>query len=280
MIPTGETFQEMADIYLGTTEDFEWNPRIYKQKEKWKNIEDDVIEKWENPRILFCYTHRIETFIEKILPVVKNPFKLITHNSDHTIQERHYIEIANHPLFEEWYAQNIEFTTYDKNKLHILPIGFANEQWKHGNKEIIYQVLSKYSQKNQNSVYFNFNVETCPNKRIPCRNILINKGLKEQENTDFKTHLQRLQTYEYCICPEGNGPDTHRLWECIYMDVVPIVLKTPFIENLCIEYGESIPLIILEKWEDFSILQLQQFPTNGFTELHEKIMEVERMITN
>jgi len=244
--------------------------------------------KWENPEILFCYTHRIDTFIEYILPVIKNPFKLITHNSDHTIQETHYIQIAKHPLFIKGYAQNIEFSNISKetkDKLHVLPIGFANGQWQHGNMEIIREIIhrnnikNKQNEQNENkkSIYFNFNVHTSPNKRVHCRNILINKGLKELENADFKTHLQRLSTYEYCICPEGNGPDTHRLWECIYLDVIPIVLNTPFIQTLRIEYGESIPLVILEKWEDFDADSLPANVSN-FETIREKISQIKQKI--
>lgn len=61
-------------------------------------------------------------------------------------------------------------------------------------------------------------------------------------------NLLRLNDYEFCICPEGNGVDTHRLWECLYLKVVPIVVNSQF-TKLLIKY--NIPMVIIEKWDDF-----------------------------
>jgi hypothetical protein len=61
-------------------------------------------------------------------------------------------------------------------------------------------------------------------------------------------NLLRLNDYEFCICPEGNGADTHRLWECLYLKVVPIVVNSQF-TKLLIKY--NIPMVIIEKWDDF-----------------------------
>jgi hypothetical protein len=44
-------------------------------------------------------------------------------------------------------------------------------------------------------------------------------------------HVSNVKKCKFCICPEGNGFDCHRLWECLYLDVIPICEKSVFIDN-------------------------------------------------
>ena len=67
-------------------------------------------------------------------------------------------------------------------------------------------------------------------------------------------NLDRLSTYEFCICPEGNGVDTHRLWEAIYLQCIPIVVKTPF--NDLIKEKYNLNMIILNSWDELDITKL------------------------
>jgi hypothetical protein len=59
--------------------------------------------------------------------------------------------------------------------------------------------------------------------------------------------VRRLSEYAFCICPEGHGVDTHRFWECMYLRVVPIMLRTPF--SMILEYNHY-PVVLLDSWED------------------------------
>jgi len=57
-IISGEQLQHIADIYLGLSEDFTCNPFIHRQTHKHKNILE-INNFYDNPKIIFCYTHRI-----------------------------------------------------------------------------------------------------------------------------------------------------------------------------------------------------------------------------
>ena len=37
-----------------------------------------------------------------------------------------------------------------------------------------------------------------------------------------------LLNYMFVICPEGNGIDTHRMWEALYLRTIPIIKKYDF----------------------------------------------------
>jgi hypothetical protein len=258
-IVTGEKIQNICELYLGYSEDFNYNPLIKKDINKHFNL-NNLNKKIENPRILFCYSHRINDLSNKI-NFLNNPFVLITHNSDGEIlNSKEVNNILSCKNLIKWYGQNV---CYYHEKLELIPIGFANSMWNHGDLSLFEnkQFLSLLEQNNKlKNIYFNFSIHTNYKKRKNCYNTLINK-LNWIETTNHSSNLKRLQEYKFCICPEGNGSDTHRLWEALYLKVVPIVLKSNFTSILQLY---NVPLVILEKWEDLdeSLLNYDEYIFN------------------
>lgn len=239
-IITGEKLQQLADIYIGNIEDLEYNPLIRSQRDKHLEL-NSIISPYNNPYTIFCYTHRIYEFA-KIIHFFQNPFCLITHNSDENIIENEdIISILNCPILVKWHSQNICF--YHK-KLFMLPIGIANRMWPHGNTSIYSDIVPTKTK----SVYFHFNIHTNRLKREVCYNVLHTK-LEWLPEIPPNENIYRLSQYKYCICPEGNGVDTHRLWEALYVKCIPIVIKSQFSETLI---RNNISVIVLDQWADFN----------------------------
>lgn len=240
-IITGERIQELCDVYCGLPDDFRFNPRIFIQHEKCINIHS-IKSGWNNPRILFCYGHRLNDF-RNILPFIQNNFILVTHNSDENITST-YADIADHEKLIQWHAQNLMI---NHAKIKMLPIGIANSMWAHGNLHAL-ETVRKSNLPKTNSFYFYFNVSTNHRERIPCKTILEQKGLLlDSVAPDFATYLQKLTGYKYAICPPGNGVDCHRLWECVYLNVIPVLLRSVFTEKV----AELFPCVLLDTWNDF-----------------------------
>ena len=187
---------------------------------------------------VFCYSHRILEFAEKIHYFI-NDFTLVTHNSDGEIYECDEInDILNYSKLLKWYAQN---TRMNHAKLVFTPIGIANSQWPHGNLD---NFLPENLKPKTKSIYFNFNVYTNLSKRMYCFNRLKNK-LEWLDEVPPRENIQRLSEHEFCICPEGNGVDTHRLWEALYVKTIPIVIKSDFTDILL---ENSVPIVVLDDW--------------------------------
>jgi len=269
VIITGEQIQQLANVYLGIYEDFNFNPLISIQKNKHVNIYD-ITDSYDNPSIVFCYTHRIKILSEKI-HYFRNNFVLITHNSDENIFDNEVSKsILKFEKLHKWYSQNVCFY---HDKLYPIPIGIANSMWEHGNLSFFYNFDSNknfYFTKNK-KVYFQFNINTNRDKRLSCYEKLITK-LSFLESVEPTQNLKRLSEYQFCICPEGNGVDTHRLWEALYLQVIPIVLKTPFIEVLIKNTG--LYMIVLNSWSEFdesiinynSIITSEKYFNNNYYE--------------
>lgn len=250
-IVTGEKIQQKCDIYLGFPEDFNYNPVISQQTNKHLNL-NYLNNKFDNPYLVFCHSHRISELSSKI-HLFNNNFILVTHNSDGEIRYTFDIlNILNCKKLDKWYAQNICF---ENNKLKFLPIGIANSMWPHGNLNyftneiVLYNILNK-----SKDVYFNFNIGTNRMKRENCFHNLKDK-LEWLNNVSPFENIIRLSQYKFCICPEGNGVDTHRLWECFYLKVVPIVIKSEF-TNILIKQGLPIYILENENWYDLDINKL------------------------
>ena len=238
-IITGEKIQILCDEYFGTERNFNFNMNIKKQTEKCINI-NKLIKPYNNKRIIFFYPICLK---EKYLRNLKNPFILITHNSDkNIIEEKHnyLLSIAN---IIKIYSQNC---TIIHTKVEQIPIGIANSTWKHGNLKQLVDIINKQNKK-ENDFFFNFSIKTNEFKRKRCKKIIEKKGIFFLRKENQNKYLQTLSTYKYCICPQGNGLDTHRFWECLYLDVIPIIIKNKMVEK----FSEKFPVVLLNKWKDF-----------------------------
>lgn len=249
IIVTGEIIQQMCDVYFGFKEDFDYNPIIKQQTNKHFNL-NNLNKAINNPYYIFCYTHRVKELSKKI-HLFKNNFALVTHNSDGEIRyEPEILNILNCPKLDKWYSQNI---CIENPKLHFLPIGIANSMWPHGNINMYNSEITLHNSLTKSkNIYFNFNIDTNKSKRLSCFNSLRNK-LAWLDNISPPENIVRLSQHKFCICPEGNGVDTHRLWEALYLKTVPIVIRSEFTNIL---QKNNIPLVILNSWSELDETKL------------------------
>jgi hypothetical protein len=56
------------------------------------------------------------------------------------------------------------------------------------------------------------------------------------------------------LSPEGNGIDCHRMWECLYLKVIPICHR-----NVVTEYFAKIfPIVLVNDWQDLDLEYLDK----------------------
>lgn len=165
------------------------------------------------------YIDELENYQNYFLNKLKD-VKIIyyIHNGDYEFNSK-YKNLINHPTTLEIYAQNVNIIPNDK--VNLLPIGIANNMFKHGDLKQLYSVMSMcFKYKKINGVYTNIDVNTFPYRKVFVDGI--NKN--EIEKLEFKKYLEKLSTHLFATCIRGNGIDTHRFWECLYLNVVPIII--------------------------------------------------------
>tara|TARA_B100001093_G_C26852783_1_gene1025918 strand:- start:4054 stop:4887 length:834 start_codon:yes stop_codon:yes gene_type:complete len=250
---SGEYIQCLCDHFIGFENDFKFNKLILNHRDKFIYIDKNE-EEINNNTLIFCYTHLLwpnyyELLINK-LNKMKNPFKLVFHNSDLNFTEKYLVLFEKIPLLQYIYTQNMNV---NHEKVSPLPIGIANSMWPHGNTEINTEVYNMNIEKTKN-IYFNFSIATNQTKRQECYNKIKDKGIEWSNKRSYKDYLIELKKHKYSICPEGNGLDTHRFWECLYLNTIPICKKNILIEY----YSKYFPIIILNDWNELDVTVLDK----------------------
>lgn len=170
--------------------------------------------------------------------------KIVTHNSDWSTSQALDIN-NNRDIFYNnenliWFAQNVDV---DHPRIKSLPIGLENSEWfielNKPNKIATINIVEK-----QFLSIAKFNPNTHPD-RHKILSYLKNTNWCLTQPTinghDFDIYLNELNKSLTCVCPRGNGIDTHRIWEALYVGTIPIVE-----DCVNIRFYQNLPIIIVE----------------------------------
>jgi hypothetical protein len=198
--------------------------------------------------IIFCRTEDVKILFTLIGNCKLNNIKLITHQSDQQINKKLYLKKPK--CISEWYSTNINY--YAENLISI-PIGLANEHPKN---------LSKFDFKSRSTenhffnntfkkylLFINFQESTNYKVRAGLYTLYknFNWALVKSPNLKKLEYLNILEKSDFTLAPFGNGYDTHRVWEALYSQSVPIVKK--HISFSCLK---DLPVLQIEDIQDIT----------------------------
>jgi len=233
---TGEKFYQIADLI--------YTPNIKSEFDDYNKIENTFnIKKLKDINVVYTHTLYVKHLF-KIIKDITVKFIIITHNSDINIDNS--FEIPDNVI--HWYSQNVNVI---KNNLTSIPIGLENKRWfKDINKKQKMLDILNTDKDIKNLVYINHNIKNNPTERLLPYEVLYDKSYATIEygtnGTNFDNYLYNIYNHNFVICPIGNGIDTHRMWECLYLNTIPIV-KTN-INNLF--YKNHLPICFVDEWRD------------------------------
>ena len=61
----------------------------------------------------------------------------------------------------------------------------------------------------------------------------------------LKQYIRELQEHKFCLCPQGNGPDSYRFWECLYLGIIPVAKKCPLVDQF-----SELPILAIDNWNE------------------------------
>lgn len=194
------------------------------------------------------------------------PYTLVTHEGDGQINESH-LHILNDSNLIKWYAINVNIL---HPKLVSIPLGIEY-RLRDENKKVFEGVLKKNIEKNKN-IYCNFAIHSWVEERKRCKDAMDRNGLEMSKTTMcYKDYLMQLASHDYALCPIGNGIDTFRVWECLYLGVIPICARKINSEQIKLvhfdaEYYDTLPVLFIDNWEtfDINILDKKRFLNNPY----------------
>ena len=207
----------------------------------------------KNNYVIFCTNDSLDLLFRYVRKLNITGLTLITNQTDEKISKYKFNKLPNQ--FSKWLSVNVDFK---HNNLIPIPLGISNGYGKNliFDKDEILVDQEKYKQNKENLLYLNFEKNT----NIRIRNNLNNyfKNYKWSkvvtEKKDIEEYERDLLTSNFVLCPEGNGIDTHRVWEALYSGSIPIVRNRDTFKNF-----NSFPILLVNNFYDITDQILKKY---------------------
>lgn len=237
-----EDIQMDCDLSMGHLREFH-NPYVF-------HVNKFVIDSTNEPYIpmyvprLFIYSASLMDSCDHIREGTHIDIIFIG-NGDENIGLNHLIALKRTGCtWQKIFAQNLCITEEQAwvYKAFILPIGPQNRVF----DDTDYTLTLFDPNEKREGVLLAIDPYTHPS-RLQCIDQLRSIGI--HNNILIKSeYIEQMKKCKYCICPRGNGYDTHRFWEALMYGCTPIVLKNDFTTLLQKQW--HVKLIEIDNWSE------------------------------
>jgi hypothetical protein len=235
-------------------------------------LQERGTKKMFNNMSIYICSDLLHFFVNKILPLIKHTFTLVTGDSDlcvprEALSQEETFTLLNSTYLNKWFIQNTQ--VIDNDKIVQMPIGMDYHTISEGkghiwqlpsekrsplDQELILQDIINQNNKNNNTfsnrepkIYVNFTV--C-NDRFKQRQDSLNKINKDllvlnQEFTPRTANWLQTAKYAFVLSPAGVGLDCHRTWEALLLGCIPIVNAAKFTKLF-----EDLPVLMVTDWSE------------------------------
>ena len=202
------------------------------------------------PSVFFMKIEEVPNFIINNRSSL-DEFTIVTHQGDLPVTEQLVNFVSTQSRLKQWYGQNIE---YKHPNVTSIPIGLENDcHFVHmAKRKRIYDASkSSFGIAPNKMAYMNFSFWTRRDERIHLRNVLDKKSFVTNECSDsviqenYPLWIDRVMNHHYVLCPRGNGVDTHRLWETLYLGRIPIVKR-----EINTHFYTDLPILFVDSWDE------------------------------
>lgn len=215
--------------------------------------------KLEDNMIIYCVTDQAET-LYRILRQAKKKVFIIFGRSVVTVNDS-FIPFVEELGCLHIFSQNC---TINNDFFTPIPLGLENRHFfVHSSPSNSISLLSSYIEqqnirKRDQSLFASFSLITNKTERKECllysmQNQLtrLNMTFDPSISSSQQYFYQQLITSKYSICPWGNGIDTHRFWQSLYLGCIPITRK-----HRALETFYSIGGVFLDSWKQLESINM------------------------
>lgn len=145
---------------------------------------------------------------------------------------------------------------HPSKNVNALPLGLESPSYRSaGRVKDFSTVPLTSSQKRPLSFLVAWNTETNLASRSMAREHFSNAtgALVFNRRIAPQTFHRLLRLSLFTPCPAGNGLDTHRIWEAMYLGSIPLVLEAEYFPAL-----DGWPVILVKTWEDMTQMSRSQ----------------------
>ena len=121
-------------------------------------------------------------------------------------------------------------------------------------------------------MYMNFDTNTNEERKniktlFSTKNWVTN-GILDKTMQGRIKFLEQCHNHYYVICPRGNGIDTHRIWETLYIGSIPVVLLEEGLESF-----QDLPILFINNWN----IVTKEFLESKISYFYNKIWNLEKL---
>ena len=215
--------------------------------------------------VVFVKTDFLDDFLANTSGAISQPFVLVTHASDMAVptdfaREWMRVESGGAKRIAYWFALNVANDHPDV--MTSIPLGMLGPGWHYGRGPLyagfftdesllgpllrtkLAAFLAASEKQRRESVIASFSVITNKFERQAAFAGVQTLGI-ESRSIAFNEWPLALRNSSFVFSPQGNGFDTHRLWEVIVSGAVPIVRAGQYDALLA-----CLPHVAVVRWED------------------------------
>jgi hypothetical protein len=197
-------------------------------------------ERVAEARVIFVKTDALDAFVVHVAPAARRCRVLITGNSD---LEIHQVPAVLPPSLVCWFAQNTFVVT---DRVQLLPIGLENAALGNNGRPSLFRPRHPDARARHLRVFAAFRPTT------PERHDLLDRlgqapVVRRAGPLSPARFQAALRAHRFVLAPRGNGIDTHRFWEALYADAIPVTRASAWSRAI---RAAGVPLIEVEAWDD------------------------------
>lgn len=215
-----------------------------------QSLDKSQLKLVENAKVVYVYSDQLHEFLHLDKKYIRN--KTILSGSTDTVFNESFL--IQEQKYKRIYIQNSGIS--DGETIITLPIGLEDYSLAlHGLKSNV-RVRTPFAQKLEQILVGPFS-NTDHSRANLIRRTESHVHVKQIENLiSPKKYARIADIFKFIACPRGRGLDTHRLWETLYRNSIPIVIKDSWSLSLL---AMGYPLVLIDEWNELSNLDLHEY---------------------
>ena len=239
--------------------DFTYSPvlKMPDDYDKLENTFDLTLLKDRN----IVYTHI--GYVKQLFEIIKDldkKFVIVSHSCDRSI-EGYGIRCPNGNGMTEsvilfsipdnvvkWYSKNVNVVD---SRIESIPTGIENDRWFPviNKKEWMLKKCKRPKGISRRLAYLNISKGTNLKERPLVYDLFAHEPWVTTHHGHngfrFDKYIDNIYSHKFVFCPGGNGMDSHRKWESLYMGAIPIDKR-----NIDNQFYQDLPICLVDNWED------------------------------
>jgi hypothetical protein len=180
---------------------------------------------------------------------------IIFHNSDYPVEYKPITQfLESHPAVCVWAENSI----IPHPRIRCVPIGLPNRIWRGGSLDTDPPITISRREDRPIEICMAHWGPTHP-VRFAWLQQAEGKPLYRAPKLEKEEYLEFLTSCRALLCPQGNGVDTHRVWECLTKGVWAIVQDNSHTQVL-LEQNPSLHLLPIDDLDDLKNLTVPPSP--------------------